>query len=122
MASQDEMHPQSRDAKDTENNQQSQNSATNAANMETTAQQPPPFSEFDPFRAARYRALSSETQALCDSVSIGITGIENLNEDQLRTLQEDAEERTRWSEARSDAFSGLLRLGAKVPARGKRIL
>eukprot|EP00918_Siedleckia_nematoides_P004062 GHVU01009148.1.p1 GENE.GHVU01009148.1~~GHVU01009148.1.p1 ORF type:complete len:345 (+),score=15.02 GHVU01009148.1:389-1423(+) len=108
--------------KNTESNKQSQTGTTNTANMETTAQQPPPFSEFDPFRAARYRALSSETKALCDSVSIGITGIENLNEDQLRTLQEDAEERSRWSEARSDAFSGLLRLGATVPPRGKRVL
>ena len=122
MASQDEMHPKPRDAKDNEVNKQDGQSDIGTTDLEARELPPAPFSEFDPFRTDRYRALNRETQTFLGELGAEAVGIEGLDENQLRSLQEDAEERERWQPARQDAFRGILRLGAAVPSRDKRLL
>ena len=122
MASQDEVHSKPRDAKDNEVNKQDGQSDIGTTDVEARELPPAPFSEFDPFRADRYRSLNRETQTFLGELGAEAVGIEGLDENQLRSLQADAEERERWQPARQDAFRGILRLGAAVPSRDKRLL
>ena len=122
MAPQDEVHEESRNVEDSKVHRQSGQSDAKSTKLETTEKQPAPFSEFDPFRATRYSTLNSETQDFLSGMGKQASGFENLDENQLRSLYSDAEERARWSQARQDAFTGILRLGTATPPRGKRIL
>ena len=122
MASQNEVHSETGNDKNTEDSRQLDSKPTGSTKLETTQQSPPPFSEYDPFRASRIDTLDSETKGFLNSLSLSATGIEKCNEDQLRALQEDAQERSRWSQTRQDAFNGILRLGAAIPPRDNRIL
>ena len=122
MASQDEVHQKSGDAQDKKSDRQDGSADVGSTELETKELSPAPFSEFDPFRTDRYRALNRETQTFLGELGAEAVGIEGLNEDQLRSLQEDAEERERWQPARQDAFRGIIRLGAAVPPRDKRLL
>lgn len=122
MESQNEVHQKTGNEKVTETDKQPQPQHTRRASDETREIQPAPFSEFDPFRSARIDALHSEAKDLSTSLSIKLTGIDGLNENELRAFQEDAEERQRWSKARQDAFGGIVRLGANVPPRANRVL
>ena len=122
MASQDEVHQKPGNAQDNKSDKSDGSSDTRGTELEAKELPPAPFSEFDPFRTDRYRALNRETQTFLGELGAEAVGIEGLNEDQLRSLQEDAEERERWQPARQDAFRGILRLGAAVPSRDKRLL
>ena len=122
MASQDEMHEKSGVSQASESDKQTTVQPGEGTKLETPNQQPAPFSEFDPFRATRTAQVISETQAFLDPLGKTLTGTEGLNEDQLRSLSADAQERAQWSQAGQDAFTSLLRLGSTIPPRGKRVL
>ena len=122
MAPQDEVHKESGNVEDSKIHRKSGPEDTSGNKLETTEKQPAPFSEFDPFRATRYSTLTSETQDFLSGMGKQASGFENLDEDQLRSLYSDVEERSRWSKARQDAFTGILRLGTATPPRGNRIL
>ena len=122
MESQNEMHQKSGNEEASGTNEEVKQKSGGTINVETVEQRPAPFSEFDPFRSTRISTLNSETQAFLSELGSEVTGFENLDENELRSLQKDAEERARWSQARSDAFSGILRLGVKTPGRGERLL
>ena len=122
MASQNEMHPGTGNEPDSKSNENDSTAKSLPVVVETKEQPAPPFSEFDPWRAHRYREVSSETSDFLDSMGLKSVGIESADEDQLRTLSKDAEERQGWSQTRSDAFRGIIRLGAILPPRGNRIL
>lgn len=122
MASQNEVHKESGNDQVDKDDKQAGDQSTRSTELETREKQPPPFSEFDPFRATRYRTLNSETQNFFNPLGIEATGFDGVDESELRSLQEDAEERARWSKTRQDAFSGVVRLGTAVPPRNKRLL
>ena len=122
MASQNEMHEGTRNEQDKKTDRDNSSGQTNPINVEAEKQPPPPFSEHDPFRAYRYSEVTSETQTFLDSMGLKASGFEDADENQLRTLSKDVEERQRWRQARSDAFRGIVRLGTATPPRGKRLL
>lgn len=92
-----------------------------SANMESDDAQIVPFSENDPFRAARIAETARETGELLETISCKAVGFEELDDDQIRRISEDAEERARWRPARQDGFRALLRLGRKSLTRYQRI-
>lgn len=81
-----------------------------------------PFTDQDPFRAARTRQAIDEARGFLENVSSEQTGFENLTNIELAGILEDAEERAKWSETRQDGLIGLLRLGRITPPRSRRIL
>ena len=81
-----------------------------------------PFSDDDPYGAARISSLFSETSQFLDSIQAKPVGFETATQQQLRSFQEDAVQRAKWSQARQDVFIGFLRLGRPIPPRSKRIL
>lgn len=81
-----------------------------------------PFAENDPFRASRITETVREAGELLAKIQVKATGFENLNEREFRIISKDASERATWSKARSDGFTGLLRLGRGTPSRYNRIL
>ena len=90
MESQNEMHQGARTPEDKSQTGTNDTTGTSATQLETPQQRPQPFSEFDPFRATRIDEVASETKDLFDSLSLRGNGFENLDENQLRTLREDA--------------------------------
>ena len=117
MASQNEMHEGTRNAQDKKTDSNNSPGQTTPINVEAEKQPPPPFSEHDPFRSHRYREVTGQTQTFLDSMGLTASGFEDADENQLRTLSKDAEERQRWRPARSDAFIGIVRLGTVTPPR-----
>lgn len=81
-----------------------------------------PFSDNDPFRAARTREVISETARALDPIQAEPVGFENLTDEQKRYISEDALERSEWSQARQDGFTSILRLGRSIPPRSQRVL
>lgn len=122
MVPQDEMHQEAGPTEDKSTNQSTGRSDNTATEPSPADERPAPFSDFDPFRTTRIDTLNSQTNEFLQGMGEKSAGLEGFNEDELRSLSSDAEERARWSEARQDAFRSILRLGAKVPARDKRIL
>ena len=122
MAAQNESNPKSGDVQSEDKTQHSDNGATRGVSLESANKQPAPFSEFDPFRSQRITETRSETATFLAQFSLQPTGFENANESELLRLSEDAAERAQWSEAQSDAFSGVLRLAIPTPRRSNRIL
>ena len=122
MAPQDEMHEKFGNEQVEGKTDKVHGSGDRGVDLAPEKKRPSPFSEFDPFRAVRISDLAGETDSFLATVSKKQTGIEGLDEDKLRSLQADAEERSRWSETRQDAFRGIIRLGAAVPPRDRRIL
>ena len=122
MASQNESDKESGTTKVKEEGSVNVGEVSGSTNLETEKQQPAPFSEFDPFRTARIGQINSEAAALLEPLQMQSVGLEGATEAELRKLYEDAEERATWNKARSDAFTGILRLGKRVPPRSKRIL
>ena len=122
MASQNEVHSESGNEKTEKGDRESTAEKGGSVDLETKDKQPAPFSEFDPFRATRTSTLVGETSALLEQVHLEPSFSEGTDEAMLRKLYADAEERSMWSETRSDAFLSVLRLGIPTPPRGKRIL
>ena len=122
MASQDEMHERTRASENTESDRSDEPRGSKSVELETTERLAAPFSEFDPFRSSRIDTLHGETKSFLDTMGKQLSGFETTDEDELRSLQRDAEERQKWSQARQDAFRSILRLGATIPSRGKRVL
>ena len=118
MASQNEMHQETGVKETGTDNKSDTGKSIKTTNVETKEQQAPPFSEFDPFRTHRISEVSSETETFLGEMGLRPAGLENADENQLRTLSKDAEERQGWSETRSDAFRGVLRLGSGTPPPG----
>ena len=102
--------------------QESRSESSGSTQLESGYKHYEPFSDVDPFRADRISKVRSANAALLQSIQTEPVGLENLTEEQYRSLYSNVEERASWSTARQDAFLGLLRLGRKTPARGKRIL
>lgn len=122
MASQNEMHSESGIEKVEGTNTESGSGDSRVTDLQTRDRQAAPFSEFDPFRADRTRQVISETDEFLGQINAQPNGFERASETDLQKLSEDAFERSKWSETRSDAFLGVLRLGRPVPPRSKRIL
>ena len=122
MASQSKGDPESGIETSKEDDKSTGSGSDRSIDAQTQQQQPAPFSEFDPFRAARTSAVRSETDRLLEPLQVEQSGFEDTTEAQRRQLYADAEERASWSKARSDAFISLLRLGKPIPSRGNRIL
>ena len=80
------------------------------------------FSDDDPYGPARVTALRSETAELLEPLSLEADGFERATSKQLRNLQQDAMERAKWTKARQDGFTAVLRLGRKTPTRSERVL
>lgn len=122
MASQSESNPKPRDEETEESSNETGDRNTGGTQLETQNPEPAPFSEFDPFRTSRLAALREQTDALCQTMGIEPVGLEQFNEAELRQLASDAEERSKWSQAKKDAFAAILRLGYPTPPRTRRIL
>ena len=122
MASQNESNPESGIGEAEKKNTADESKDSRGVNQTTREQPGAPFSEFDPFRAARIGEVHRQTDTLLQSVHREGVGLENADEELLRRLYEDAEERASWSEARQDAFTAILRLGKPTPRRRDRIL
>ena len=90
--------------------------------LESEHVEPEPFSDSDPFRAARTREVVSETSGILAEVQAEPTGFDDVTDKQFAGLYADAIERAKWNPARSDGFRGLLRLGRSVPPRAQRVL
>ena len=102
--------------------QESRSEGSGSAQLESGQQHYEPFSDADPFRPDRISQIRSANAALLQSIQTEPVGFENLTTEQYRSIYSDVEERTKWSSPTQDAFIGILRLGRKTPARGKRVL
>lgn len=80
------------------------------------------FSDEDPFRTDRINQTVSEARTILSEVRAQPAGFEDLDAEALESLYKDAEERALWSEPRSDAFKGILRMALRTPPRARRIL
>ena len=122
MAPQNESDPQSGTQVAEGNNQQAVNTGVGSVDMATNDSEIQPFSEHDPFRTARIDTIDSQTRAFLQGLQVEPAGLEAADDDQLKQFYQDVKEREGWSEARTEAFQGVLRLARPVPPRSKRIL
>lgn len=122
MAPQNEGNEESRNQKVEGSNQQDGSSISASADLESPQQQIEPFTDADPFRAARTRETIGETESILAEVQSKAVGFNDLADFELANLYKDATERAKWEPARQDAFIGILRLGKPVPPRAKRVL
>lgn len=122
MASPNESNPQSGNDEVKGSNSESGPVPGGMSDVSAKDKPPAPFSEFDPFRSARFNEIYRETDKLLGPLQIEYDGIEGASEAQLRQFYEDAAERASWSEARQDAFTSILRFHKPIPSRSERIL
>jgi tRNA/tmRNA/rRNA uracil-C5-methylase (TrmA/RlmC/RlmD family) len=122
MATQNEMHQESGNEKAEKDNQSTELQTSASSDLESREQRIEPFTDNDPYLPSRITETRSETEALLSGLSIKPVGFENVNRKQAKRLYEDAIERAGWSQARQDAFNGILRLGTSIPPRSKRVL
>lgn len=122
MAPQNESNQESRDAEVKSDVGDVGTDNDRSTVLETRKVEPEPFSDDDPYRSTRIASIRSETDELLSEVQGLSVGLEGSSKRQLERIQQDVVERSGWSEARSDGFIGILRLGRKTPPRGARVL
>lgn len=122
MASQNEGNPKHRVDEVEKTDPESGSTDTPSPGVETEELEFKPFSDADPFRAARVGALVDETADLLGEVQVEPVGFGRATDDELASFYEDAVERAKWSKARQDGLLGVLRLGRPVPRRSQRVL
>lgn len=122
MESQNESDPQSGNEQTKDTSKIDRSESGRSVELETSRFEYEHFSDADPYGADRISALRSETAELFKHVQAEPAGFENATGEQLRNLQSDAIERSKWRETRQDGFIGILRLGRRTPSRAKRIL
>lgn len=122
MAPQNEMHAESRTTDVEKSPKSNENSDVIGDDLETKELQFEPFSEQDPFRTTRIAEVVDETHTFLSNIQSEAVGFQELNESQLRALSQDAAQRSLWDKARTDAFTGVLRLAKPIPPRANRVL
>lgn len=122
MAAQREGNPEHRSQDTPSETLDHERGRDRATDVEAIYVQPEPWSEGDPLRANRIAEARSQTDSFLEEIRATGNGYGDLPPGQYRRLSEDAQERARWTKARSDAFRGILRLGIGTPSRFKRVL
>ena len=122
MAPQDESNKKPRDDDSDELHSGARSDDGKSVELESIDREPEPFSDDDPFRAARIGEVVGETSGLLSEVQVQGAGFEGLTNREYADLHKNAAERKRWPEARQDGFISILRLGKPVPPRSKRVL
>lgn len=122
MASQNEVHEESRDVEVEEHVTRNGPGNSESVNVESRNQPIEPFTDADPFIATRITETTGQVSSLLEPLSFEAVGFENLTNEQYRHLSEDAIERAKWPKAIQDEFEGFLRLGRPLPPRSKRVL
>lgn len=122
MGTSNESNSQSRNDSDQESIKQNGPAIGPGSDLAANEWDNMPFSEHDPFSSARVDQAISESETFLKSLSIEPTGSSEIDYDSVKTLYQNAEERTEWSKTRKDGFRGILRLAVRTPPRAKRIL
>lgn len=122
MASQNESNQKPGDGDSQENDRDVGPDRSRSTDVEAKEVEYEHFSNDDPFGPARISALRSETEELLAPLQTEPVGFDGATEAELRDFQEDAVQRSKWSQTRQDGFLGLLRLGRPTPPRSQRVL
>ena len=102
--------------------EKSKDGVSRGVDVAIEGQQFEPFTDADPFRAARTAEAVGETRTFLSEIQIEPAGFSDATPEQQRRVHADAAERASWSQARQDEFLGILRLGRRTPPRSKRVL
>ena len=122
MASSNESNEKLRNDEDTNGVEAPVGQSSQSTDLAAEGPKFEPFDPEDPWRAARTAEVVSNTRKFLQGLQVEPVGFQDATPKQLRRLDEDAYERSTWSEARQNDFAGILRLGRRTPSRSQRIL